>query len=905
MLADELGRRRATVQSDATLRALADRLRRFAEPLLNGEPVFPAEKPLLSRDGGVCPRDGARLLFDPLSPRRHACPVCACAFEGERHYRAWIWRYHLWLSERAIHLALLAALTDERGLAARAAAILEGYAALYPTVPNRDNVLGPTRLFFSTYLESLWLVQLVVAGLLLGATGQVDRDGLHRALDPVVGESRRLIASFDEGLSNRQAWNTTALFAAACWLNDRTEMERQWARLADQLRAAVTGEGLWFEGENYHFFALRAVVLAAELRRWSGSDPYADARVGPRLTTMFTAPLDSVLPDLTLPARGDAPYGVSLVQPRFADLWEVGLARTGAERLSAVLAELYAQPLPGGPDLGATDIAEQEVNRPPARLARTQLSWKALWCMRPDPPAPGPWRAPSGVYHGGGLALLRWTSDRYASVECRARAAGHGHPDALHLTVAFGEGVLKDFGTGSYVRPSLHWYRSTLAHNAPGVAGTGQLPGRVWCAALEERDGWAWCRAVALDLLGAGTRVTRSVVAGPTWVLDVVDVAVNDDIVIDLPVHALGGVSLRGPARTVTWRPEGGAAHESGYDRVESVVEAGPGAAVAIPGVTLAPRPDERLFVARAPGPPSLWFADGEPLDFVVRRAAGAGRWVALVHDAGTSFTVEADEGEIVVGAAPNGVRVTLDPGAATVRLPDGRVLRLSGARPAPQPSEREVRAVRRPRLACPRLARIPLPGEWQRIVPERFRVALGAAAYRRTEEPYGARGPFHAEASVFAAEGCLCFAVAVVKAQLVFRAPDAPDPALDNEPPEIHSDGVQCYVADGDWRGWVLVPRESSDAVHVRAVGGTAARASHVRARWCRTADGYTMVAAVTMAAPLAMGDVAGVNLVINEMYPDRERRAGQLVLAGGAGWAYLRGDRESPRDVVPVEVV
>ena len=29
--------------------------------------------------------------------------------------------------------------------------------------PNKDNVLGPTRLFFSTYLESIWLLQLVVA----------------------------------------------------------------------------------------------------------------------------------------------------------------------------------------------------------------------------------------------------------------------------------------------------------------------------------------------------------------------------------------------------------------------------------------------------------------------------------------------------------------------------------------------------------------------------------------------------------------------------------------------------------------------------------------------------------------------------------------------------------------------
>ena len=38
--------------------------------------------------------------------------------------------------------------------------------------PNRDNVLGPTRLFFSTYLESIWLLQICVTADLLEAAGR-------------------------------------------------------------------------------------------------------------------------------------------------------------------------------------------------------------------------------------------------------------------------------------------------------------------------------------------------------------------------------------------------------------------------------------------------------------------------------------------------------------------------------------------------------------------------------------------------------------------------------------------------------------------------------------------------------------------------------------------------------------
>src|SRR5262249_4351414 len=122
--------------------------------------------------------------------------------------------------------------------------------------------------------------------------------------------------------------------------------------------------------------------------------------------------------------------------------------------------------------------------------------------------------------------------------------AGHGHPDLLHLTLYWDEPWCLDPGTGSYVSPSLHWYRSTLAHNAPGLAGVGQLSGAGHCSAFDVDDRWSWCQAVARDLVGEGTILTRTVIDGPDYIVDVVDVIAPDTQLVDLPIHTVGGIDV-------------------------------------------------------------------------------------------------------------------------------------------------------------------------------------------------------------------------------------------------------------------------------------------------------------------------------------------------------------------------
>ena len=107
-------------------------------------------KALLSRDGGTCPDDGTPLDFDPWSAHEHRCSQCGRSWSGERHHAHWARAQHLWLAERAAHLATVHAVHGDPDCAARARELLAAYYGRYFGAPNRDNVLGPSHLFFST-----------------------------------------------------------------------------------------------------------------------------------------------------------------------------------------------------------------------------------------------------------------------------------------------------------------------------------------------------------------------------------------------------------------------------------------------------------------------------------------------------------------------------------------------------------------------------------------------------------------------------------------------------------------------------------------------------------------------------------------------------------------------------------
>src|SRR6266536_2579381 len=520
--AEQLAARREEIAGAPDLAALRAHLAARAAPVIARMPAVPDGKALLSSDGGVCPDDGTALAFDPWSPTAHRCPRCGKTFTGERHDRHWARYQHLWLAERAAHLAALAALDADAGAAGRAVDILRAYSRSYWGYPNRDNVLGPSRLFFSTYLESMWIGNYLAAAALLRACGKLESVAAQ-AVSGVAEEAANLIGEFDEGFSNRQTWNNAALTAIAVWFEDEDLAKRAIegpTGLLEHLLRGFGRDGMWYEGENYHLFALRGLLIGAMWARQAGVDIFAEPPLAARLRAALLAPAYTALPDFTFPARKDSRFGVSLGQPAYLELWEIGIANlgepgagSGTPELVSWLATLYrgatVKPELFESYLHDAPMEQLSAPRPPSR---STLSWWALLLMAPELPAdPGPWSPSSRLLEAPGLALLR-AGGRYVGLECGQYGGGHGHHDRLHLTMhADGVHWLADPGTGSYVSRDLFWYRSTLAHNAPLTDGVSQPRGDATCEAFDAPGEWAWAR-------GRYGEVTRTLVSGPAYV---------------------------------------------------------------------------------------------------------------------------------------------------------------------------------------------------------------------------------------------------------------------------------------------------------------------------------------------------------------------------------------------------
>jgi hypothetical protein len=320
-------------------------------------------------------------------------------------------------------------------------------------------VLGPSRPFFSTYLESIWLLQLVVAVDLLERAGA--GGGIGGAVrERIVVPSARLVRSFPEGSSNRQVWNDAALLASSLLLGADVEAERavhgEWG-LSKQLGSGLLVDGSWYEGENYHLFAHRGLWYGVVLAEQAGI-PLAPAHLE-RFAEGFATPFLTALPDFTFPARRDSQHAVSLRQWRFAESCELGLARRDDTRLRGALASIYDPSMPPGDTGRARSTAEAERNLPAARLDRADLGWRSLLHALPRLGELEPVTPRSALLEGQGFAVLRRERGRvYLALDYGHSGGGHGHPDRLGVLWADGAARwLDDYGTGSYVERTLHW----------------------------------------------------------------------------------------------------------------------------------------------------------------------------------------------------------------------------------------------------------------------------------------------------------------------------------------------------------------------------------------------------------------------------------------------------------------
>jgi hypothetical protein len=848
----------------------------------------PDQKALLSRQGGRCPKDGAMLEFDPGSPHSHRCPSCGQSYQGDLHDRFWIYWYQLWLAERAVHAAALGAVADDSKAERFALDILDAYCNHYPRYPNVDNALGPTRPFFSTYIESIWLLQLCVAADLIEA--HAGSPIIDRFRDAVAEPSARLIGLFDEGLSNRQVWNNAALIAAYRLLGRDDDAEAViWAEsgVVTHLSEALLHDGTWYEGENYHFFAHRGLWYCMQLA--SRMDAEIPAHLIQRYDAGFRAPFLTALPDLTFPSRRDSQYAVSLRQWRFAEMCELGLARNDDRILRGMLARLYAEDIPRTDTGRWKSTAEAERNLPASRLTRSDLGWKSLLFARPTIELAKAAPLPSVLLEAQGIGVLRRDQGQvYVALDYGNSGGGHGHPDRLNLLISNGDHrILDDMGTGSYVDRSLHWYRSTLAHNAPLLDGRSQPRVNGTLDAWEDRGGAGWLRA-HIDP-GIGRRIERTIIAMPDYLIDEVSWGTPHVKTFDLPLHL--DAEIVGDAQWVDAPLTGGTGDEDGFGFVESTQRlSGEHTAVHLRGqnvdVWVAGRAPFEVWRAVAPGAPGK-----PPARFILLRSLDTVSQFRLVWSwSGAVTTAELFPTIIVSRAAErhlhfaveHGWHIDIEAGSAKSSID------LEGLRkdePAGESYE-----------TTSELDAGPLEDD---DIP---RIELGEESYRRSEESWEEAGRPSAIVEIIRKGKRLSLDVNVSHVEPTFVTAGTEN-RLDNESADINGAGLQLYLARGATRAaYVIVPDAGTSAVRTRPIDGWGATIP-VSGEWSPTKLGYWV--RIDIDEDISGEPGIGLDLIINEKPAGRERRRGQLVLSGAQGeFVYLRGDRHDPGRLIHFEL-
>lgn len=898
---DALRNRKRVLAEPAALGGLAVSLQHELHQVLD-VPV-PEGKSRLTRHAGRCSSCAVLLDFDPRAPHAHRCPTCGTVFTDDRvHHEWWLMNAHLWTAEQCTRAAAIAYLCDDERAGARADDILATYTDRYLSWPNRDNALGPTRPFFSTYLESIWLLHLASALDLREAAAGRMTAGTSAARERLIAPSAALIASFNEGRSNRQVWHAAALLAASRLLHNDRMRDNAAASLVALLQDGLHADGSWYEGENYHLFAHRGLLSAVTIAEQAGVQ--LPSTLTQRFEDGFAVPFRTVLPDGLFPARRDSQYGVTLRQYRTADWIECGFARNDTPELRSALASLYADWPPCGDTGRRSSTADAERNQAGVRLTRADCNWRALLLARPALPPLSDAVPHSELLEGQGLAVIRRDGGRFwVGLDYGDPGAGHGHPDRLNLVIATRQARwLDDVGTGSYTAPTLSWYRSSMAHNAPVVNGQDQGAARGDLLAYDAQDFAGWVSASFTEP-NSQVRFVRTVIVMRDHVLDELTWSAGSPVTVDLPMQA----QLVEPddAHWVPFTP-----HTAQDAQLAGAVARSLDAGVfteltlrGLPSPALAdPEDAGRIFITHlwSDTPAILWRAAtvgppaGAPHALMSLRQQGcSGRSVRVIAAASRLAHVEEVDASVQVISADGGIvwhrRCAAGWALDTHRADDTHHLTLGGVREQadvtvpPSPS--------RPPHTVTHL-----------IAGRTIAFELGEPHYRRTEATWVEAGKPTAVVAVQHIAQFIGVEVTVALGRAPRFAAACDVNPLDNELADINSDGLQLHWRSIDGRRWnsaIAVPE--GDGVRLQATGGTL--------------DGLT-VRQVQPAVPLPTGFQLRFELpwagpsnpfefdcCVNECPPARERRRGQLVLSGARGeFGYLRGARQTDAHAIRI---
>ncbi len=640
----------------------------------------------------TCPKDNTRLYQNPFEPDNVYCPTCGTKYTEENYFRAWVWFYHINLSQRARDMGVIYQMTGDEAYASAVRYILKFYAEHYTEYPNEDNVLGPTRLFQSTYQEGLWIEGMAGAADLI--RDRIPDDEFRFLRDNLFIPSAEVVMDYDEKQNNRQVMNNGGIGAVGILceedrlLNYALHGPHGWFY---HLEHSVLEDGLWYEGDNYHFASLPSMANLADAMGRNGLDLFG-AKAGQRaFKMMFDAPMFALYPDLTFPARKDSQFASAANQRWYAGLYELAYRRYGDPAYGKLLRAMYNGPKLEGSQLrsasGAIDIQK------PHYADREWLDWRGFLNAQPDLGSEAGLPVTKSLNMGGtGLAVLRQDGGRtYASLDYGHYGGGHGHPDRMQINFyARGHRWLTDWGTGNYFLPHLRWYRSSVGHNTVVVDGRNHLVVDGVCRRFGATPGAQLASGQVSEIYpGVGFRRT-ALLLSPDLLLDLFEVEADQEHQLDWVLHPTGELSLTGtdsaPA-PATIQGE----HYEWLQEVAAAPASGPWTAVCKDGadalgIHMIGEPGTTVYRAGAYGAPNRI-----PNLFPVLVARRKGRTTTFAtlyehREGGAPVIVEfRQEGGHYEIALADGGRyvVTYDPATAAALAarfgPDGRLVEASG----------------------------------------------------------------------------------------------------------------------------------------------------------------------------------------------------------------------------------
>jgi len=512
-----------------------------------------------------CGDDGAPLLFDPDSPRRHVCTACGRVYAGEPWDGAWRTRMHGMAAAQAQRAALLARLSDDPA-EARAAAdglgeILTTYARDYSTYAPHGVNVGTGRVQPQNLDEAIWAIGLLRAARWAG-------DALSPAADAaatrLAGEVADLLRPQLGMIHNIHCWLVAALAECAVRTGDAALLaecrDGEFGAEA-QVREGFGPEGLWFEvNAHYHYYAASALLSYAEA---TGAEGLSDDPAG-RLSRAIAAPPMLAYDDDRIPAYGDG----------WPDCF-VGTFAQQAEAASALLpahpvavAPYYARPRTEPVQLW---FANQHTHGPSQPL--TGRGSVAALVFGPDDVAavPAPERR-SFVWPHAGIGVLR-SDDVRLAMRFGPPSGWHDHHDTLAVDVGTAAGWTSlDLGTSGYGAEITEWMRSPVAHDLVILDGLRQpdLTGR-----LVEADDR---RLVAEASWGPGT-VRRALALEPGGWADVVTVTAAAGTTVEWAFHGDGRLVARaGTGEPVALPDRAASGEDLGHRWLREVRRVSPGA---------------------------------------------------------------------------------------------------------------------------------------------------------------------------------------------------------------------------------------------------------------------------------------------------------------------------------------